>query len=43
MNKMSYPTLEEKFNTALSKGRTIKYEVVGGIQSDLFSLCGEKE
>jgi len=25
------------------KGRTIKYEVVGGIHSDLFSLCGEKE
>lgn len=25
------------------KGRTIKYEVVGGIQSDLLSLCGEKE
>jgi len=25
------------------KGRTIKYEVVGGIQSDLLSLCGEKK
>jgi len=25
------------------KGRTIKYELIGGIQRDLFSICGEKE
>jgi site-specific DNA-methyltransferase (adenine-specific) len=25
------------------KGKTIKYELIGGIQRDLFSICGEKE
>jgi site-specific DNA-methyltransferase (adenine-specific) len=28
---------------SLKKGRTIKYELVGGMQKDLFSICGEKE
>jgi site-specific DNA-methyltransferase (adenine-specific) len=35
----------EKRETYLlhKKGRTIKCELIGGIQRDLFSICGEKE